>query len=421
MTGSRSFICYHEALVMAKANFFKKLIGDSILSIIGMILMTAAAQFLVYPNWEHSYGTEHYGNIIYMLSLMNVVCITFGSAVSYTRIITSAKHETKNAPYLRLMTVLSIITLAYAVIVSLINNTIMSYLDISGFVILCVLTVWRSYSDVEYRIHLNYKGYFTYYVVIGIGYVIGMLVMPYAKTWTVALILGEIAGLSYVYFKGHILKKDSFDSAESSEMLKLFYVLVGSYFINTLIFNADRILLKNAIGSTAVSIFYVSSLLGKTLSLVTTPLNGVISGYIAKFKGKPSLRSVCLLILGATIVAFAAAGVCTLGAYIILPVLYPTTFDSARGSIFICSISQTFFFSTNILSVIMLRFADKKYQLYSNIIYAIAFAAICIPLTVIGGMSGFYIGLVLTSLSRFIYNSVVIIFACKNKEVHYEQ
>jgi hypothetical protein len=42
---------------------------------------------LPYPFWEKTFGTERYGTIGYLLSMMNIAALTFGPAANYTLII----------------------------------------------------------------------------------------------------------------------------------------------------------------------------------------------------------------------------------------------------------------------------------------------------------------------------------------------
>ena|GEM_PF-6195738 len=67
-------------------NNVKKLFGDSVLSIIGIVFMNAMAQFAIYPFWERTFGTERYGTIVYLLSMMNIAALTFGPAANCTLI-----------------------------------------------------------------------------------------------------------------------------------------------------------------------------------------------------------------------------------------------------------------------------------------------------------------------------------------------
>ena len=398
-------------MIMDIKNNVKKLFGDSVLSIIGIVFMNAVAQFAIYPFWERTFGTERYGTIVFLLSMMNIAALTFGPAANYTRIMISARHETRNAPYTLLMFLYGGVTAVYALIVALLDKSALTPLDIAGYVVLSVLTSWRAYADVEYRIHLNYKGFCLYYVLIGAGYGLGVFIMLHAGTFTAALIPGEIIGLLYVALFGHIFKPDSFERSDVPEIAGMFGVLAGSYFINTLIFNADRILIRAAIGDTAVSVYYIASLFGKTLSLVTTPFNGVVSGYLARIKGVPARRYRVLTVAGGAGLALLAAVGCTLGAHIVLPYLYKDTFDLAKDKFFICSLAQTIYFSSNLLSTFMLRFAAKKHQMISEILYAAAFMALGILAAFLGGMEVFCPALVAVSGARFVYICIVLIKA----------
>ena len=385
-------------------NKLKSLLNDSVWSISGLILMNAAAQLLVYPIWDRLFGADKYGEIVYLLSLMNIVSITLGSAANYTRITLSAKKTTLNTPYLAIMTVSSAVTLVFSAAVCLLNQSCFTTADTVFYILLCCLTMWRYYADIEYRLRLNYKGYFIYCLLIGTGYAVGIPLMYATGIWALALLPGELLGLAFVIIKGSVLHIDSpVRDSDMPEILRLFVTLCGSYFISHLIFNGDRILLNHAIGSSAVSIYYIASLFGKTMSLITTPFNSVISGYLARYKGGLSVQLMNILAAACVVVSAAAAGLCTLGSELILPFLYPDSYPDARDSVFICSLSQTIYFSSNIISVILLRFSGTRHQLLLNAVYAFAFFAVCIPLTIFCGINGFYIGLLITSSLRLLY------------------
>lgn len=385
-------------------NKVKNLVNDSIWSIAGLVIMNLIAQFLLYPFWNRQFGSEKYGTILYLISLMNVVTITLGSACTYTRITNSSTKQTSNTVYIILLALSSIIVFIYGTGICLLNCESLNGLDAFFYVILCILSLWRNYADIEYRLHINYKGYFCYYLIIGIGYIIGIPLMNITNIWALGLIPGEFLGLFFVITKGTIFRIDTKVSFSCiKEPLHLFLLLSGSYFINHLVYNGDRILLNHTAGGIAVSTYYISSLFGKTISLITTPFNGVISGYLAKYKGRLSIKMMNIFSIAALIILLLATTACTLCSYIILPLLYPDLFPTAKKGILICSFSQSIYFITNIFSVIILRFSKSKYQLYINLLYAFVFIFICIPFSIFYGLFGFYIGFLITSLSRFVY------------------
>lgn len=385
-------------------NIVKNLVNDSIWSISGLVIMNLIAQFFLYPFWDRYFGSEKYGTILYLISLMNVVSITLGSACTYTRITNSSSQKTSNTAYIVLLAFSSIVVFLFGIGICFINHKSLSGLDAVFYVLLCILSLWRNYADVEYRLHINYKGYFCYYLTIGIGYIIGVFLMRSTGIWTLGLLPGEVLGLLFVMIKGNIFRIDEKISISLiKEPLRLFLVLSCSYFIDHLVYNGDRILLNHTSGGLAVSTYYIASLFGKTMSLITTPFNSVVSGYLAKHKGNLSIKMMNIFSILAVIGSIIATIICTIGSYIILPLLYPDLFPVAKNGVLICSFSQCIYFITNIISVIILRFSKSKYQVYMNLIYAFVFIFICIPASKFYGQFGFYVGLLITSLSRFFY------------------
>ena len=81
----------------------KNIFTDTIWSMAGLVLMNVAAQFVVYPCWNRVLGSEEYGNIVYLLAVMNILAISVGSGVNYARMRQSANGETQNRPYMLLM------------------------------------------------------------------------------------------------------------------------------------------------------------------------------------------------------------------------------------------------------------------------------------------------------------------------------
>ena len=152
----------------------KKILSDSIWSIAGLVLMNVTLQFAVYPFWERRDGEAALGNILYLISLMNVFAVSMGSAVNYTRLRKSAHSETQNSPYLAILGVATLAAAAFGIAICLFGGVEMSAIEIALFTAVVCLTTWRYYADVEYKLSLNYKSYFFYYIFISSGYAIGI-------------------------------------------------------------------------------------------------------------------------------------------------------------------------------------------------------------------------------------------------------
>lgn len=380
----------------------KALLTDSMWSIAGLMLMNVVVQFLVYPVWNNHLGSEEYGNILYLISIMNIIAISVGSACNYARMTESATKDTWNINYNIILMASSVIVIPVMLIIVEFCGVPMTVTEAVTFLILTILTMWRFYADVEYRLHLNYKGYFLYYLFISIGYLIGIVLFKVTGMWALALIPGEIAGLIMVFAKGSVFKKDTEFSKESfKEVFKVVIVLIITDIISNIVFNGDRLVLKIFIDGTAVTVYYIASLLGKTVSLISTPLNSVIIGYLAKYKGNLNLKFMNLVTVFSLAAVVIGTLLCTIASHILIYILYPQNYHEVKQFFIIANMAQVFYFVTNVITVILLRFSKARYQLYINVVYAAAFCAICIPVTLyLADMWAFCIALLVVCILR---------------------
>lgn len=386
----------------------KKIISDSIWSIAGLVFVNVVLQFGVYKLWNVMVDSDWSGNVQSLISLMNVFAISLGIAVNYARMRRSSDTKTKNAPYLGMLFGTSLLAFAAAIGISFLVGTPlfgelkMSTPEVLLYACLTVATMWRYYADVEYKLYLNYKCFFLYYAFIGVGYLVGIGLFYFTRLWPLTLLVGEVFGLLFVLLFGKIFRVDGNPYGEGTvDLLKLVLVLFGSEFMSNLIFNADRIVLLPLFDGDAVFDYYLASLLGKTVALLTVPLSGVIIGYLSKYQGDLSLKIMNVIFAGSLACALLGVIGCTLGSYILIPVLYPEEFDEIKQYFIVTNLSQVLYFIANVITIVLLRFAKSRYQLYVNIAYAVAFVVICIPSAIFGSFWGFCIGLLATCAVRF--------------------
>lgn len=385
----------------------KSILKDSMWSIAGIVLMNAVAQFLIYPLWDKQLGSDAYGNILYLLSLMNIVAVSLGTATNYARMYNKSENV-KNRTYLLVLGGGAVLFGAAAI---LCRGLISLDLKTAGmFALLIGFTMWRFYADVEFRLSLNYKGYFLYYLLISIGYVIGALVFLKTSAWVPSLLFGEILGVLFVLWKGRVLRPDGLpNKAEWADIGSAIAALFGSNLISNLIFNGDRLILKMFIGGTAVTTYYLASLIGKTATLVTTPLNSVLIGYLMRYEGGLKKRTVALLAGGSAAVSLVGMVGCFVASVILLPLLYPSEYEAVKPYLWLGNLAQIVFFVGNMLNTALLRFGKKQDQLYVNVLYGIAFAMLCIPATYLWGLWGFCIAYFVTTTARLIFALLLLL------------
>ena len=392
----------------------KSILKDSVWSIAGIVLMNVTAQFFLYPLWDRQLGGDAYGDILYLLSLMNIVAISLGSATNYARMC-NKQSDVKNRAYLLILGGGAVLFGAVAILG---RGFLGLDLKTAGlFALLIGFTMWRFYADVEFRLSLNYKGYFLYYLIISIGYGIGGLVFYKTGEWVLSLLFGELLGVAFVLCTGKVLRPDGLpERQEFSAVFGTVAALFGSNVISNLIFNGDRLILKFFIGGTAVTTYYLASLIGKTMTLITTPLNSVLIGYLMRYQGTLKKRTIALLGGGAMAVSLIGMVGCFVASVILLPWLYPAEYQAVKPFLWLGNLAQIVYFVGNMANVLLLRFGKSRDQLTVNVFYAILFVVLCVPVTYVWGLWGFCIAYLVTTVGRLTFAFFLLFVRISKKQ-----
>lgn len=383
--------------------------SDLVFSIAGLMLMNGMLQLLINPMLKKWMGTEAFGDYQSVFAVVSIMGTTFGVAANYSRMVRARDKKDTNGDYNIFLTIISVLCVAVAA------GTLIVYgsFNITHFLLLTVLmiaTVLRYYGDVNYRMKLNYKGFFVYYAVITAGYCIGLLLFKaISPIWMLTILAGEVAAVLFVLFNGNIFKgKNLFTRSKNfGGTMKSVGVLSTTNLLSAVAQQSDKIILGLAMGGEAVTTFYVATLLGKVISLLTTPLNGVLIGYLTKYEGKFTKKMIAIfaaVLLGLGIIALLG---CFIASEIFVKLFYPDVYNDAEQYFLLASAGQVFYFISNCLMTVILRVASEKYQMYINIIYIIIYAATVIPLTLSFGLWGMTIALLITNGAKFVITTAV--------------
>ncbi len=393
-------------------------LSDSLLSILGLVFMNIAAQMAVYPFLERVMGESAFGDCLHWISYINIIAVSVGCAANHARMVASINGPTYNGDYHIILMITSGLISVVCFAMWEFHLIPMTFSELVTYILLFCLTLWRYYADVEYRLSVNYKKCLIYYGVIGIGYFIGLLGYQIFPVWPLPLLIGEVFGVAYVFVFGRILRCGFWQcSASVKKSLSRMITLIPALLLSNLIFNADRLVLSFFASGTAVTLYYTASLLGKTMSLITTPLHGVVIGYLARFKDAVTKKMI-FGIVGCMVGLSAGASVATvIASHIFIRILYPDIYPIASKFFVVANLSAVFYFASGIMTVVLLRIASEKYQLVINIVYAAAFLFICIPGTVYGNLTGFSWTFLLVNFLRFVLACVIGFFAVSQKNL----
>lgn len=393
---------------------FKNITGDLLYSMMGLVVMNGVIQLLLYPFLNRQLGAERFGSVLSLLSIVAIMGATFGTAANYSRMVCHTKGKEVKGDYnLFLLMVAGISAVVSAVGLWWLGGGKWYYFV--GYYLLVVITVVRYYADVEFRLNLNYKRFFIYYVLISAGYVAGILVYPLTDSWIAAMLLGELLAVLYVVFRGKLFSRPLFSkSVYFRDNLKSMVILSGTELIATLILNADRLMLQVFAGGVAVTVFYTATLIGKIISLISMPLNGVIMGHLAHYKGKFSAKTFMKICSASVVLGLVMNLACVGVSYVFVKVMYADIFEMVKPYFWLANLGQIFYFISNTLTVILLRFSEEKYQLYINIVYLIAFIVLAVPMTAVWKLWGMAWALVIVNLLKIV--AIMVVGKMKLKE-----
>jgi hypothetical protein len=151
----------------------------------------------------------------------------------------------------------------------------------------------------------------------------------------------------------------------------------------------DRLALKYMIGDLAVTQYYVTSLLGKTLVLLVAPVNTILISYLTREEKKMDRRQF-LLFAGAGALVSAVFFLGTqIGTPLFVWLFYRDLYASVRPLTAIVNLTQILSLFSAYLFMVVLTFAGEKWQLLLQSAHLVIMAALVLFFTPEYGIVGF--------------------------------
>lgn len=373
-----------------------------IYSIGAAAIFNMVIQLLVYPDFERRMGKDAYGVALSILSLLAITAGTCGYAVNCARLLGVKKGYCQNGDY-------NLILLTMGALSSIIGVTYLFYLGVATpvtvglYVLLTFSTLLRYYSEVEFRINTDFFRYMIYYILISVGYTAGLFLFHLTEQWMLALILGETLAVVYVMIRGKIYRAPLFKKTDALiPVLSSIGLIFLSALIDNLTLHADRILLLAITGDGgAVTTYYIASLIGKIVSMLTLPINAILLSYLVRYGGELTKKLWMIVSAVALIFGVISLAGCLIVSPWLIKILYPDNLADVTPYLFPAILGQIFYFISGVLMMILLRFKGEKRQLIFNASYAVIFFACVAAGTALWGLGGFVWSIVLANALRF--------------------
>jgi len=380
--------------------------------------MNAVLQLIIYPSINRRLGPEQLGIALFLLAFVNIVSPSFGVAVNNNRLVSRRLHNLVNGDFNAVLLLFNAVAILLTFLAA--RNSLESPLSFALLALLIFLTTWRYYSAVEFRLNLTFQNYFIFYIVLTIGYLVGYAGFILLHNWYIIFLMGELFALAYVWVKGSIFHPLWQLGEHFPRVLKTSSTLAVSYLIANSSLQLDRILLKFLISNTAVTEYYLVSLIGKSLVMVIAPLNSIILSYLTRRESgitrRDFLSYLAFILLGCT-VFFAF---CQLTVPFFIKLLYPDMYASVKGLILIANLAQIISVGSSAIFTIVLTYAHEKWQLILQAAHIVFFVAIAIPLTKAQGIYGFALSSVIANMLRMLSIVAVGIIIGDTRELIHE-
>lgn len=386
----------------------KKVILDFSYNFLASVIMTAVTQLITYPYLARMFPADEYGQMLIIISIVNIITAMFGNTLNNLRLIQQSKYEKGEVTgdYNLILVIISVI--AFSVMFG-ICKLYFGQSVIFAFVIstTAVLGVIRNYAIVAYRIIINFKRIMLSNICMSIGYIVGLFLTSLFHNWALPFLIGEIFGCIYVAFTTDILCEPYKKTSLFVTSIGKYSMLIGTSLIANVINYLDRLLIYPVLGGEMVSTYTVASFFGKCLGILVSPLASVLLSYYSKGNFKITQK------------LFWTINICgILGAFIFYETtyfisdyatafLYPTLYESAKQYIRIANFAAIIGILANLSNPIILKFADTKWQIILQVVYGIVYFGVSAYSLGRYGLYGFCYAAIAANLVRLVLIYIV--------------
>ncbi len=361
--------------------------SNTIYTMGGMLVMNGVLQLIIYPLLYRYMGEKELGELLFIMGLVAIVCPSVGQALNTSRLVVRRNYGVSNGDYDWCLLLFGGVGSIAALL--LFHSSIGSFgLGLSVFLLLMV-TIFRYYGDVEYRLNLNYRRYFIYYLLVSGGYIAGYGAYRITGSWILIFLVGEAAAIAYVAVSGQVFRKFFTRSDSFSIALQRGLLLTLSYFVTNTTLNMDKLMLKSILGDEAVTYYYVVSLIGKTMVLLIAPINTIIISYLTKRKELLNRSQFLKAALAGGVVSFVFFLACQIGTPLFVWLFYRNLFDTVKSLMTVANLAQILGLYSAFLFILVLTFTEEKWQLWLQVLHLVILTAVSAICTKIFGIQGF--------------------------------
>jgi O-antigen/teichoic acid export membrane protein len=387
----------------------KRIITDISLNILSSVFPVLFLQFLILPSIASKINANSYGELLTIVGLMSLSSGTLGNILNNSRLIHYKSYEELKlkGDYIQLLGIFLLINTCIMFLGLWYYVESRSLINIFFIILTSTFLFLRGYGRVEFRIKLNFKYILIESIYLMIGYGIGLLLFLITGYWQFIYLFGFSISFFYVFCKTDILR-EPFKRTELFRFTatQTLFLLISGLLLGIATY-IDRLLLYPALGGVAVTIYYISTILGKTISLVIQPISGVFLSYLAH-KKKVNNKSVYVMLCVSLLIGSLGYVITILISKPLLTLLYPQYVIEALNYIHVTTLTIIITIISDMLSPLVLKFCDLKWQIVINGTYLSVLIFLSLFLLDSYGLMGFCVGLLIASIIKLL--SMIVIY-----------
>ena len=398
----------------------KKIAINIIQSLFSTFLPLFGLQFIILPVIAKSISADQYGQLLLIISLINLFSISFGNVLNNSRLIRNSeyKFDSDYGDYKILLIVFALINLLFFSFALYFFNTKieLSLVDFTILVLSSTLLLIVSYSSVEFRLYLNYWNILLDGAALLVGYFIGFIVFLLTNNWVYIFFTGYLLSFIFNISKTRILFEPLKQSPIFRNTVNQSLLLLISGFLVSLGAYADRLLIYPLLGSEMLTIYYISTIFGKTITMGISPITSVLLTYLSQLKSF-SKKNFKLLLSMITLLGIIAYFTIIVFSRVLLSFLYPQYSSKAMEFVPVTSMATVVSMVAGFLNPIILRFTHTRWQLYINTFHIILYVVLSYSLQVEFGLMGFCYSILISNMLRLVF--ILLVYYLHRESIDY--
>ena len=370
------------------------IIKNIMLSIGGNFVFIFVSQLVVYPLLSNTLAMDEFGALLTLIAISNLLGTVFGGTLNNIRLIHSQEYKEQGCEgdfriLLEYGAVMSILCMLIGLFFFREQVQRQQWILLP---LLAVLTMLRSYMGVAYRIALNYRQSMCHQISVCIGFLIGIPIFFLTREWTLIFLTGESVALLFALRTTRLLSEPRRKTVLFRKSFKDTVHLILANLTVHLTVHLDRLLINPVMGPANVAVYFASSLVGKTMSIVLQPVAGVSLSYLAKARKEQASFLYMISILGSLVSGIVAFALSFLLSPLIIRLLYPNVYEAALPLFLVANLAAILASMGLLLQPVLLRYCPLGWQMRIQVVFSAVYLTGGYYFMVNYGLWGFCIG-----------------------------